>query len=69
MPTDLENLNTARSAILAELAAITTDSPDYSVDGQSVSRRRKGLLEDLAAVNQQIAAVAGAYEQVSRGVT
>jgi hypothetical protein len=65
MATEAENLATARAAILAELASITTDSPDYNVDGQSVSRRRKGLLEDLKAINEQIAAIDGPYEIVS----
>jgi hypothetical protein len=40
MPTDLENLQTRRSAIVAELAALTGESaggkPSYSIDGQQV---------------------------------
>ena len=69
MATDAQNLTTTRSAILAELAGITTDSPNYSVDGQQVERRRKGLLEDLKMLNEMLAALQGPVEEVSEAAT
>lgn len=69
MATDLENLNTTRSAILTELAAITTDRLSYSVDGQSSESKRMQLLQQLALVNSQISsAIEGPFEIIDRGV-
>jgi hypothetical protein len=65
--TDLENLNTTRSAILAELALITTDRLSYSVDGQSGESKRMQLLRQLAEINKLIEATQGPYEVVSEG--
>ena len=52
MATDLENLQTRKSAILSELAAMGT-KPDYSINGQSVqwTAYRKSLLEELEMIN------------------
>lgn len=59
MPTNLENLQTIRSQILAELASITAErKPTYSVDGQTFSWNdyRSRLLTDLREVDELIAA-------------
>ena len=59
MPSDLENLQTIRSQILVELAAITAErKPTYSIDGQTFSWNdyRSRLLTDLREVDELIAA-------------
>jgi hypothetical protein len=70
MPTDLENLLTRRSAILAELAA-GPSKPSYTIDGQSVDWNgyRSSLLNELTMLNGQIAAAEGPWEIESRGMT
>ena len=58
MATDADNLaslQTTRSNIIAQLATITTDTPEYSVDGQMVKPGRTYLLEQLKQVNALIA--------------
>ena len=59
MPTDLENLQTARSAILTALAA-NAGKPNYSIDGQQVSY--DSLLDRLAKIDALIAAQEGYFE-------
>ena len=62
MATDLENLITRKSAILDELAKLTSSSaggkPSYSIDGQSVDHveYRHSLYQELAKINELIAA-------------
>ncbi len=70
MATDLQNLQTRRSAVLAELAALSP-TRTYSIDGQSVDhdRYRASLLDEAAQLNALIAALAGPIELKSRGVT
>ena len=65
MATDLENLNTAKSAILTQLAA-HAGTPDYSADGRSVSWG--SLLDRLEKINAQIAAIEGPWEEESIGI-
>ncbi|MFN0051075.1 MAG: hypothetical protein ACKV0T_02730 [Planctomycetales bacterium] len=75
MPTDLENLRTRRSNILAELAALSPAAsggkPTYSLDGQHVdhTRYRMSLYEELAAIDRQIALLQPPFEVVARGRT
>lgn len=68
--TDLENLLTRRSAILAELAA-GPSKPNYTVDGQSVAwnEYRRSLLDELTMLNAQIAVAEGPWEIETRGTT
>lgn len=63
MATDLENLRTRRSTIYSELAALSSKKT-YSIDGQSVDHNafRKSLLEELAKINELIAAAEGPWE-------
>ena len=71
MATYLENLQTARDQIAANLAAITAEpKPNYSIDGQSVSWQDlcDAYLRQLAAIDAQIAA-AEPGEVQSRGYT
>jgi hypothetical protein len=69
MPTELENLLTRRANILAELAAMTPAAsggkPSYSIDGQQVDHTayRRSLYDELAAIDQRVAALAGPVEQ------
>ena len=77
MPTDLENLQTRRSAVLAELAAGETPSgaslrkPSYSVDGQSVSwdQYRKSLYDELENIDRLIGSTGGPTEVQSEATT
>lgn len=62
---NLASLETTRSNIIAELAAIETDTPEYSVDGQSVKPRRDSLLEQLDRVNAMIAALDSGFSVFS----
>jgi len=72
---DLENLLTRRSNVIAELAAMHSAAsggkPSYSIDGQEVDHvaYRKSLYEELAQLNQQIAILQGPCEGQSLGVT
>jgi hypothetical protein len=72
---DLDNLLTRRSNVIAELAAMNAAAsggkPSYSIDGQQVDHvaYRKSLYEELAQLNHQIALLQGPCERQSRGVT
>ena len=50
------NLETRIMAAAAELAAITTSQPDYSIDGQSVQHtaRIKALREEIVELQKTI---------------
>jgi hypothetical protein len=67
--TDLENLQTRRSAILAELAAIDTSSagglPNSQAGGIDHIGYKRGLYEELEKINQMIAAAEGPWEVIS----
>jgi hypothetical protein len=73
--TDLQNLATRKSAILAELAAITSTAnggkPTYNIDGQMVdhTQYRLSLYEELEAIDRRIAAADGPSENVLQAVT
>jgi hypothetical protein len=77
MATDLENLQSRRSAILAELATGQTPDgasirrPSYNIDGQSVSwnQYRKSLYEELEKIDKLIGAVGGPVENQSETKT
>jgi hypothetical protein len=72
-PQDLTNLLARRSAIYAQLAAMTTASPgggpNTTGEGVSVDQvgYRKSLLDELDCLNEQISVVGGAYQYVTRG--
>ena len=59
MPTDLENLRSIKSQLIAALADLTANpKPTYSVNGQSFSwsEHRAGLMQQLTEVNGLIQA-------------
>ena len=67
MPTDLENLQTRRTAIYAELAALDSTKaggkPNISGGGGGVVDHvsyKDGLYRELGFLNEQIAALGGA---------
>lgn len=64
MATDLELLQTARTAILTALAS-NAGKPNYNIDGQSVSY--DALTSRLRDLNEQIAAFQGPLEEISEG--
>jgi hypothetical protein len=72
---DLDNLLTRRSNIIAELAAMNPGAsggkPSYSIDGQQVDHvaYRKSLYEELALLNQQITILQGPFEEQGQAVT
>jgi hypothetical protein len=72
-PQDLTNLLARRSAIYAQLAAMTTTSPgggpNTTGEGVSVDQvgYRKSLLDELAQLNDQISIVGGPYQFQTRG--
>lgn len=66
MATDLENLQTARSNLLAALAT-NGHKRDYTIDGQQVSNSE--LWDRLEKVNAQISAIEGPFELIDRGCT
>jgi len=66
MSSDLELLITARSTVLAALAA-GAGRPDYTIDGQSVSYG--SLVDRLARLNGAIAALEGPVELDTEGTT
>jgi len=70
MATDLENLQTFRSNILTELAAITV-TKSYTIDGKTVDHNayRASLLANLREVNEQISEVEGPWEDNIQGVS
>ncbi len=73
--TDLANLLTRRSNIIAELAAMTSTAnggkPSYSIDGQQVDHvaYRKSLYDELRELNQQITILQGPFEEQGQAVT
>jgi len=71
MPSYLENLQTARDQIAANLAAITAEpKPNYSIDGQSVSWQSlfESYTDQLLKLDALIAA-AEPFEIHSQGTT
>jgi hypothetical protein len=72
MATDAENIATRKSAIYAQLAAMSSTSvggkPTYSIDGQSVDHvgYRRSLLDELKMLNELQISAAGPYEVVDR---
>ena len=69
MATDLENAKARRSQILAELAAITLNQPDQSIDGESMSHagNRAQLQQELKDLQVLIQQLGGPYRIRSRG--
>lgn len=65
MPTDLENLQTARSAICTALAS-NAAKPNYSIDGQSVTY--DSLVNRLASLDKAISVAQGPFEVETIGV-
>lgn len=61
MATFLQNLETRRDKIAAELAAIEKSLPDYSLEGESwsLAANRTGLMEELKQINELIAQASG----------
>ena len=71
MPTDLEQLQTIKSQLLARIVAVTAEAkPNYNIDGQSVSwgTYLDQLWAKVEKIDQQINANE-IYEEVSRGIT
>ena len=72
---DLEDLLTRRSNVIAELAAMTSTSsggkPSYTIDGQQVDHvaYRKSLYDELAELNRQITALQGPFEELGQATT
>lgn len=70
MSVNLDNLNAARAAIIAELALGPT-RPDYGVDGQGVqwAQRRRQMIEELEKLEEAIRYEQGPVEDVTMGIT
>jgi len=74
MASDIDNLLTRRTNILAELAALNSTKPggkpSYSTDGQAVDhvKYKLSLYEELKSLNETIAAISGPFEIESVGV-
>ena len=70
MATDLENLLTYRSNLLAELAALDPQA-SYRIDGQAVDHNgyRRSLEEALERIEKRITALEGPVERELRGTT
>ena len=70
MATDLENLLTYRSQVLAELASLDPKA-SYRIDGQEVDHNgyRRSLEEALERIEKRIAALEGPVERGMRGLT
>ena len=72
---DLDNLLTRRSNVLAELAAMTSTAnggkPSYTIDGQMVDHvsYRKSLYDELRELNCQITILQGPFEVQGQAVT
>jgi hypothetical protein len=72
---DLDNLLTRRTNVIAELAAMNSTAsggkPSYTIDGQQVDHvaYRQSLYDELNALNRQIANLQGPFEQIDRGTT
>lgn len=70
MATDLENLQTRRSAILAELAALSSSAAgglpnSLAPTGVDHQGYKEGLYKELAAIDQLLLSEQGAWEVVS----
>jgi hypothetical protein len=72
---DLDNLLTRRSNVIAELAAMTSTAnggkPTYTIDGQQVDHvaYRKSLYDELRELNHQITILQGPFEEQGQAVT
>lgn len=66
MPTDLENLQTARSNLYAALAE-HGHKRNYVIDGQTVSNGE--LWDRIEKLDKAIAAAQGPFEDLVQGVT
>ncbi len=72
---DLDNLLTRRSNVIAELAAMTSTAnggkPSYTIDGQQVDHvaYRKSLYDELRELNRQITVLQGPFEEQGQAVT
>lgn len=72
---DLDNLLTRRTNVIAELAAMNPTAsggkPSYTIDGQQVDHvaYRQSLYDELNELNRQIANLQGPFEQIERGTT
>ena len=75
MSSDLTNLLTRRSNVIAELAAMTSSSnggkPSYSIDGQQVDHiaYRQSLYAELRELNLQISILQGPIEIQDQATT
>ena len=73
MATDLENLQTRKSAILAELAAIDSDAagglPNSQASGVDHQGYKAGLYAELAEIDKRITAAEGPWQLDSQGFT
>ena len=72
MATYAENLATIRDQITARIIEVTASAnPDYSVDGQSVSKAGylATLTSQLESINKALQMADGGFEIRSRGVT
>lgn len=71
MASDLQNLVARRSAILTELAACSLGSAAGGINSQAAgidhAAYKRGLLEELRAINEVIAVVEGPWECVEEG--
>lgn len=73
MPTDLENLQTRRSAILVELAAVSPSTAAGKVNHTALGRSfdfvgyKKGLYDELEYIEQRIAALEGPIDDSVQG--
>ncbi|HEY3966807.1 MAG TPA: hypothetical protein VGM05_19750 [Planctomycetaceae bacterium] len=75
MPSDIENLLTRRSNVIAELAAMNPAAsggkPSYTIDGQQVDHvaYRQSLYDELRELNRQITVLQGPFEEQAQAVT
>lgn len=69
MPTDLEQLQTRKAHILAELATLDSRA-SYRIDGQAVDhdRYRRSLLDEVAKIDRLVSAAEGPWELPTRGL-
>jgi len=71
MATDIENLQTRKSAILTELAAIDTDAagglPNSQASGVDHQGYKAGLYAELREIDALITAAEGPWQEDSQG--
>lgn len=71
MATDIENLQTRKSAVLAELAAIDTDAPgglpNSQASGVDHQGYKAGLYAELREIDSLITAAEGSWQEDSQG--